>query len=138
MYRTHEGRLATSSPRVLVLLSDGDDNMSHVTLSDAIAAAQNTGTVIFTVSTGTYRKGDKVLEMMASETGGDAYSGLSDTDMPKVLAKIRRQIEQMYSVTYVPPEASKVGQFRSVELKITSDKKAKVHAPRGYYAASAQ
>jgi Ca-activated chloride channel family protein len=124
--------------RVLVLLSDGDDNMSHATRSEAIAAAQNAGTVFFTVSTGAYRKGDKVLEMMASETGGDTYSSLSDTDMPKVFAKIKTKIEQMYSVTYIPPEASKGGQFRSVELKITSDKQAKVHAPRGYYAASAQ
>lgn len=124
--------------RVLVLLSDGDDNMSHATRSEAIAAAQNADTVIYTVSTGSYRKGDKVLELMASETGGDAYSGLWETEMPKVFAKIKTKIEQMYSVTYVPPEASKAGQFRSVELKITSDKKAKVHAPRGYYAASAQ
>lgn len=124
--------------RVLVLLSDGDDNISHATRSDAIAAAQNAGTVIYTISTGTYRKGDKVLELMASETGGDAFSGLSETDMPKVFAKIKTKIEQMYSVTYVPPDASKAGQFRSVELKITSDKKAKVHAPRGYYSASAQ
>jgi len=124
--------------RVLVLLSDGDDNASHMTRSEAIAAAQNAGTVIFTVSTGAYQKGEKVLEMMASETGGDTYSGLSDTDMPKVFAKIKTRIEQMHSVTYIPPEASKAGQFRSVELKITSDKKARVHAPRGYYAASVQ
>lgn len=124
--------------RVLVLLSDGDDNMSHMTRSEAIAAAQNAGTMIFTVSTGAYQKGDKVLGMMASETGGDAYSGLSDTDMPKVFAKIKTRIDQMYSVTYIPPEASKAGQFRSVTLEITSDKKARVHAPRGYYAASVQ
>jgi len=58
--------------------------------------------------------------------------------MPTVFAKIKTKIEQMYSVTYVAPESSKAGQFRSVELKITSDKKAKVHAPSGYYAASAQ
>jgi Ca-activated chloride channel homolog len=124
--------------RVLVLLSDGDDNMSHATRSEAIAAAQNAGTVIFTVSTGAYRKGDKVLEMMASETGGDTYSSLSETDMSKVFAKIKMKIEQMYSVTYIPPEAGKSGQFRSVELKITSDKRAHVHAPRGYFAAVAQ
>jgi Ca-activated chloride channel family protein len=124
--------------RVLVLLSDGDDNMSHMTRSEAIAAAQNAGTVIFTVSIGPYQKGDKVLEMIASETGGIAYSGLNDTDMPKVFANIKTEIEQMYSVTYVPPESGKAGQFRSVELKITSDKKAKVHAPKGYYASPAQ
>ena len=124
--------------RVLVLLSDGDDNFSHGTRSEAIAAAQNARTVIFTVSTGANRKGDKVLEMMASETGGETYSDLSDTDMPGVFAKIKTKIERMYSVTYIQPESSKPGQFRSVELKITSNKKAKVHAPRGYYALEAQ
>ncbi|MGO8793453.1 MAG: VWA domain-containing protein [Candidatus Sulfotelmatobacter sp.] len=127
-----------SARRVLVLLVDGHDNMSHGTRSEAIAAAQNAGTVIFTVSTGANPKGDKVLETIASESGGDAYSGLIDTDMPKVFAKIKTKIEQMYSVTYIQPEGSKAGQFRSVELTITSDKKARVHAPRGYYAHSAQ
>jgi VWFA-related protein len=135
-------RMRTDSPevfrRVLILLTDGDDNYSCVTRSEAIGAAQHSGTVIFTVSTGTYRGGDKVLEMIASETGGIAYSGLTDTDMPKVFAKIKTKIEQMYSVTYVPPESGKAGQFRSVELRITSDKKAKVYAPKGYYAASSQ
>jgi len=134
-------RMRTDSPevfrRVLVLLTDGDDNASHVTRSEAIGAAQRAGTVIFTVSTGTYREGDKVLEEIASETGGIAYSGLNDTDMPKVFAKIKTRIEQMYSVTFVPPESRKAGQFRSVELKITSDKKATVRAPKGYYTALA-
>jgi Ca-activated chloride channel family protein len=133
-------RMRTDSPevfrRVLVLLTDGDDNMSHVTRSASIAAAQNAGTVIFTVSTGRYQEGDKALKAIASETGGDAYSDLSNTDMPQVFAKIKAKIEQMYSVTYIPAEASKLGQFRSFELKITSDKKARVHAPRGYYVAS--
>lgn len=124
--------------RVLVLLTDGDDNYSHVTRSDAIGAAQRAGTVIFTVSTGTYREGDKVLDTIASETGGIAFSGLNDLEMPKVFAKIKTIIEQMYSVTYVPPQSSTAGQFRAVELTITSDKKARVHAPKGYYAASAQ
>src|SRR5215469_6920148 len=126
--------------RVLVLMSDGDDDYSRMTRSEAIAAAQNAGALIFTVSTsvGAYAKGDKTLETIASQTGGDAYSGLIDTDMPKVFAKIKTKVEQMYSVTYVPPVASKGGQFHSVELKIASDKNAKVHAPKGYYAASTQ
>lgn len=124
--------------RVVVVLSDGDDNASHVTRSEAIAAAQKAGAVIFTVSTGANRKGDKALEIIAFETGGDAYSGLADADMTRVFAKIKTKIENMYSVTYVPPEATKAGQFHSVELKITSSKNAKVHAPRGYYVGSAQ
>ena len=64
--------------RVLVLLSDGDDNMSRVSRSEAIAAAQNAGTVIFTVSTGAYRKGDKVLEMDPRSPERAGFAGLGE------------------------------------------------------------
>ena len=125
--------LTQPARRVLVILSDGDDNMSPVTRGGTIAAAQGAGTVIFTISTGKQPQGDKVLERFASETGGYTFSDLSAKDMPKVFANIKAKIEQMYSVTYLPPESGTPGQFRPIELKITSDKKWKVHAPKGYY-----
>ncbi len=126
---------AQPARRVLVLLSDGDDNLSHVNREVAVAAAQNSGTVIFAVSTRNYGDGDKgrkVLERLAAETGGLAFSALSAKDMLKVLTSIKEKIEKMQGVTYVPGEIGKSGHFRSVELKITSDKKWKIHAPRGY------
>ena len=47
-------------------------------------------------------------------------------------------IDHMQSVTYVPTAPVKLGHSRSVELKIASDKKWKVHAPKGYIFAVAQ
>jgi hypothetical protein len=114
-------------------LSDGGDNMSHMTSSETIAAAQNAGTVIFAVSTGQQSQGDKVLERLTSETGGYKFAGLSATDMPKVFSNIKTLIEQMYSVTYLPDESGPPGQFRPIKLNITSNKKWKVRAPAGYY-----
>jgi Ca-activated chloride channel homolog len=119
--------------RALVVLSDGDDNQSHVTQIAVIAAVQDARTVIFTVSTGQQPLGDKVLERFASETGGYTYSPFDAKDMPKIFANIQAKIEQMYSVTYLPAEAGKPGDFHPIELKITSRKKWKVYAPKGYY-----
>lgn len=128
------------SRRALVLLTDGDDTKSHVSLAKAIAAAQSSGTVVFIIGTGArYARSplesvdvDPVLEQLASETGGLSFSGLAPKDLPKVFATIKTRIDHLASVAYVPAEARATRHFHSLELKIASDKKWKVHAPKGY------
>jgi hypothetical protein len=116
------------------------DAVSLASTDDAIAAAQAVGAMIFTVSTsGLWSRGkqddrgDKVLEQFASQTGGDAYAPEDPKEMSKAFASIKAKIEQMYSVTYLPLELGKPGSFRPIELKTTSEKKLKVHAPKRYY-----
>lgn len=128
--------------RVLIVLSDGEDNLSHVSRVETIVAAQQAGTTIFTISTNKSNArastGDKVLERFAAETGGYSFSELGPKDMPKVFASIRAQIDSMYNLTYIPAEAGQPGHFSPIELKITSGGKWKVHAPKGYYVPSGQ
>lgn len=122
--------------RVLVILADGGDNLSNVNHDKAIAAAQEAGTVIFAVSTSENATDDldsRRLEQFADKTGGHAFLHLSPRDMPKVFSTIREQIENMYVLTYVPSDLGQPGQYRSIELKATFNKKLKLHAPKGYY-----
>ena len=63
--------------RAVILLSDGDDNQSHVTREEAIEMAQRAEVIIYTISTnvtGTRQRGDKILERIAEATGGRAFS----------------------------------------------------------------
>lgn len=125
-----------TSRRVLVVISDGGDNVSHATRDEALAAAQKAGTVIFAVSTNERSgddRGDRTLEHFAETTGGRAFLHLRSKDVPKVFANIREQIENMYAVTYVPEDLGHPGKYRSIELKITSGKKFKLRSPKGYY-----
>jgi VWFA-related protein len=130
--------------RVLVILSDGGDNMSRVGQDKVIAAAQAAGTVIFTVSDGAdiykgmdSRKGmdNRNLVEMADETGGQFFLAPSQKNVLYAFSKIREQIDNMYSVTYLPADPGQRGKFHSVELKPTSDPKLrlKIHAPKRYY-----
>lgn len=122
--------------RVLVILSDGGDNLSDVGLDKAIAAAQEAGTVIFAVSTSENAKNSPdnwTLERFANDTGGLAFVHLSPSDIPSVFSTIREQIENMYAVTYVPSDLGHAGRYRSIELKVTSNEKLTIHAPKGYY-----
>ena len=122
--------------RVLVVLSDGDDNLSHVNRNETIAMAQKTGTVIFAVSTSENpiaNVGSATLEQFADKTGGYAFLHLGRKDVPKAFNSIRDQIQNMYTVTFVPASIRKPGEYHSIELRTTSEKKTKLRAPKGYY-----
>lgn len=131
-----EGDPIQPARRVLIILSDGGDNISDVEQDKAIAAAQQARTVIFVVSTSGNARDDldsRRLELFADKTGGLAFRHLNLRDIPEVFSTIREQIENMYAVTYVPSDLVRMGQYRSIELKAKSDKKLKLRAPKGYY-----
>jgi len=129
--------LTQPARRVLVVLSDGEDNLSYVNRDEAIAAAQKAGAVIFVINTRENFPGfvdNSRLQQFADKTGGSAFVHLHRTDLPKAFATISEQIESMYALTFVPSGFGKPGRYHSLELKVTSDKKVKLRAPKGYYA----
>ena len=125
----------TPSRRVLVLISDGADDASKMTLQEAESEALKSGTVIFTVSTQEApiyppRRSEKILGQMAMVTGGESFTGLSRTDMPKVFAKIKQLMDGMYYARYVPP--SSTDRVHEVEIKPASKQKFEVLYPIKY------
>lgn len=119
--------------RVLVILTDGGDNMSHVNRDEAIIAAQKVGAVIFVVSTNPVGIGDGALHQFGEKTGGRAFLNLGASDMPKIFQSIREQIENMYVVSYIPQEYGDQDKPHALELRAASDKKLKFRAPKAYY-----
>jgi VWFA-related protein len=126
----------TPTRRVIVLMSDGDDSQSHITRAKAEAFPVSSGVVVFTISTnntGRDAKGDAVLERFAKVTGGAAFSGLRQRDIPKVFDQIRQQIESMYYLTYTAPAVLREGEVHKVEVQPVKGFKAEFRTPR-YYA----
>jgi len=133
---------ALPARRVLVILSDGDDNQSHISLNTAIASAQRAMAVIFAVGTGEIESptgigvpGDIKLKRLAEQTGGAAFLHHKANDMSKVFAEIQGQIDGMYAVTYIPAQSGQAGRHHEIEVKAISNKHLRVRAPKGYYTA---
>ena len=90
--------------RILILISDGNDNSSHVTREEAITKAVSSGAVVFSlgtslVSTGPLR-GDRTMEDFAERTGGKYYSDVQAKDAVKTFTDISRRLSDMYFVSY--------------------------------------
>lgn len=96
--------------RVLVLITDGVDNLSYASRDEAVSEALRSGAVILTINTTNYNgvyRGEKIMEYWAKLTGGESFSRLSQQDVPKVFARIQELIDGMYYLSYVPPDAAK-------------------------------
>jgi len=122
------------SRRILVLISDGQDNVSHITHDEAVSEALRSGAVIFSIDTdlsGMERRGLKIMQNLADVTGGESFSQVGGHDVPKVFTSIRNMIDGMYYLRYAPPDASK-GLVHEIEVKRASKEKFKLSYARKY------
>jgi VWFA-related protein len=130
-----------SSPvrRAMILLSDGDDNQSHVTREEAIEMAQRAEAVIYTISTnvsGSKGAGDRVLERIADATGGHAFFPFQIREVADAFAAIQDELRSQYAVSYKPADLKTDGHYRTIEIVANDRKNLKVRSRRGWYAPS--
>jgi Ca-activated chloride channel family protein len=134
--------------RVMVVISDGDDNLSDHALSDAIESAIRSETAIYAISTNTdwlaiddlskpskyhLADGDKMLQMFADETGGRCYFPYRIDDLAQSFLDIGNELRSQYYIAYAPTIPLSKGQYRKIDIQ-TDRKGAIVRTRKGYYA----
>jgi VWFA-related protein len=139
--------------RVMILISDGDDNLSNHTRSEAIEMAQRYSVVIYTISTSTQwiqlsqtnpdkaanrkthlTEGDKVLQDLAEETGGRAFYPYHVDDLDQSFQDIGDELRNQYSIAYIPTHSQFDGKYHKIRIEVPDHKGYQVRARRGYYA----
>jgi Ca-activated chloride channel homolog len=139
--------------RVMILISDGEDNLSQHTRSDAIEMAQRTSVVIYTISTSTQwvtlddpskeksgnrkyhlTEGDKVLQDLAEETGGRSFYPYHVDDLDQSFQDIGEELRNQYSLAYNPSNHQLDGRYHKIKIEVAEHKGYQVRARRGYYA----
>ena len=130
--------------RVLVVISDGEDNSSSVSLQQAIWAAQRGEVAVYTVSTKEGPKyevdpsaGTPALKTLSGQTGGTTFTSGSIGDLGRRLADLQQVLRGRYLVYYTPSSPQTDGRFHAVDIKAEKDgHKLKVYARKGYYASA--
>src|SRR5436309_518773 len=140
--------------RVIVLISDGDDNLSDRTRAEAIEMAQRTSVVIYAISTSTQwvtltqnnereksgnrklhlTEGDQILRDIAEETGGRAFFPYHVDDLDQSFQDIGDELRSQYSLAYNPSNYVSNGKYHKIRIEVPEHKSLQVRARRGYYA----
>src|SRR5882672_2103168 len=142
--------------RVMILISDGEDNLSTHTRTEAIEMAQRTSVVIYTLSTSIQwvsltqnyeasksgdRKyhltdGDKILQDLAEETGGRSFFPYHVDDLDQSFQDIGDELRNQYSIAYLPTNYVLDGRYHKIRIEIPDHKGYQVRARRGYFASA--
>lgn len=136
--------------RVVVVISDGQDNLSDRALTDAIDASIKSEAAVFSVSTNTdwlavddankpskyhLEAGDKVLEQFADQTGGHAFFPYRIDDLAQSFLDIGTELRSQYFIAYAPSNPPAIGAYRPIDVQ-TSRKGLIVSTRKGYYGAA--
>lgn len=128
--------------KVLILLSDGEDQGSKVKLNEALEAAQKADLIIYAVdivdrafygSMGRGFSGDAILKKLAEETGGRVVHVSRVRDTRAAFGEIAAELRTQYLLGYTPSNTRHNGAYRKIHVRTRSDDY-KVQARRGYYA----
>jgi len=122
--------------KAVILLSDGSDNQSHVYLNEAVKECQRSETIIYAISTNwtpSRGEGDKVMQQLATETGGQSFFPPSVEDISKSFTDIQEELRSQYALTYTPADFKTDGSFRPIYL-YCNDRRYQVRARKGYFA----
>jgi Ca-activated chloride channel homolog len=121
--------------RAIILISDGEDNLSRVYRDEAIDMAQRAEVIVYTISTSLverHTKGDDDLRKLADATGGRAFFPEKLDDVVTAFSDIQDELRSQYMISYRPDQFVANGQFRPIQI-MTDSKKYKVRAKKGYY-----
>ena len=130
---TDEKLRSAPGRRVIVIITDGDDTFSRADINDAIDIAQRTETTIFAISTkegflgsvpgveaGTVKdQGDKWLERLCAETGGEAFFTGDMLALERAFKRVSEELSSQYIITYKPINQEYDGKKRKIEVKFT-------------------
>jgi VWFA-related protein len=121
--------------RVIILVSDGDDNQSRALRQEALEMAQRAGVIIYAISTNLsniHDDGDHNLKLMADTTGGRTFFPFKLADLADAFHDIEGELRSQYSLSYKPAQFEANGGYRAIAIT-AEDKKLKIRAKKGYY-----
>ena len=123
--------------RVIILLSDGNDNSSNVTRERAIEMSQRAEVAVYTISTNLTSsggKGRKNLERIADATGGRSYAPSQITEVADAFASIQEELRSQYAVSYKPEAFKLDDHYRTIEVEAHNQNGLRIRSRKGYRA----
>ena len=127
--------------RVIVILSDGLDNSSHISLSKTLEIAQKNDVTIYAISTNGIdttdprdrKAGDANLNELARETGGRALFPSKVQDLTSAFSRVCDELRSQYSLAYGPTNMNRDGTYRQIRI-VAAGKRYNIRCRHGYYA----
>ena len=127
--------------RVLLVISDGEDNRSRYSFGEVRRSLEESDVIIYGVGIGmNYARaatGRETLEKLGKTSGGRAYFPGGGAEMDEAFERIALELRHQYSISYKPSNLAGRGEWHRVKVTVTpppGKRRVRVRSREGYYA----
>lgn len=126
--------------KVLLVVTDGNDNTSNETLEQLVRKAQRSEVLIYCIGLLSdeepheSRAAKRALKALAEASGGQQYYPKDVAEVEKITPQVAHEIRNQYLLAYSPTNPALDGSYRKIEVKVSGFGHANVRTRSGYYA----
>ncbi len=136
----HLKEKAKKDKKVLVVITDGDDNSSVINLENLVRASQQSEVIVYCVGLLSEEekraasRARRALNALAEATGGQSYFPKELSEVEKIAHQVAKDVRNQYTIAYSPSNQALDGTFRQVRVTANAAGKPQVRTRSGYYA----
>lgn len=126
--------------KVIVLVTDGDDNMSEATLEEVVREAQQREVLVYAIALLSEEERDaakrarQALDLIARSTGGSVWYPKDVSEVSDIALQVAHNIRNQYILAYTPSNPKLDGGFRQIRLNVNGPGHPTARTRTGYYA----
>jgi VWFA-related protein len=131
---------AKKDKKVLLVVTDGNDNTSAVTLEQLVQKAIQSEILIYSIGLldqehrREKRRAQRALDTLAAASGGVAYYPKEDEEVEEICVRVAHEIRNQYVLAYSPTNPALDGTYRRIRIDVKGHGKMNVRTRSGYYA----
>ena len=136
----HLKEKAHRDKKVLVVVTDGNDNSSVINLENLVKASQQSDVLIYAVGLLSEEerreanRAKRALEDLATATGGESYFPRELAEVDQIAQRVARDIRSQYTIEYTPSDQAMDSSYRKIRIAVNAPGHPTVRTRSGYYA----
>ncbi len=137
----HLREKAHKSKKVLVVVTDGNDNSSVINLENLVKSSQQSEILIYAVGLLSEEekreaaRAKKDLSVLTGSTGGESFFPKDTSEVDRIAHQVAHDIRSQYTIEYSPTNAAMDGSYRRIQVSVNAPGMLQVRTRSGYYAA---
>jgi Ca-activated chloride channel homolog len=136
----HMKEKAKRDKKVILVVTDGNDNASSFSLESLVKDAQQSEIIIYAIGLLNEEErreaklAKRALDLLTEATGGQAYYPKELADVERIAHQVAHDIRNQYTITYTPANQALDGSFRQIKVTANGPGHPVVRTRTGYYA----
>ena len=140
----HLKEKAKRDKKVILVVTDGNDNASNTSLEALVRDAQQNDVLVYAIGLLSEEekreasRAKRALNILAESTGGQVFYPRDVTEVDKLAHQVAHDIRNQYTIAYTPVNSALDGSYRQIKVTVKGPGGPVARTRSGYYATTDQ